>query len=447
MSGMVHSSAHNHCNTGDSHLFNSDSSLDVSRNFREYSYNYDNFIKPEAEPSMKRRRCSASGWESSGRHSQAPNACKDVPSKQPSSCYNVPLRNSRAYDDAYSTCNNNSTLTTSSSKPRCDASAPTRSKRDHSWLEDTETDNIFMSKEEIERCSPSRKDGIDAMHEAHLRYSYCAFLQNLGIRLDLPQTTIGTAMVLCHRFFVRRSHACHDRFLIATAALFLAAKSEETARPLNNVLKASCEIFHKQDLAVLSYFLPVDWFEQYRERITEAEQMILTTLNFELNVQHPYESLTSTLEKLGLSETVLVNLALHLVSEGVYRRISLLTCLGTGEYSYQSHAESSFSSSAGVLCTCALHRHAYSRTGYWKDNSSPNWQKILGFFQLGCCIRSWLRSSLWLQFKPYQIAAGAAYLASKFLNMDFSSHHSVWKEFQTPPVVLRDVAQQLMELF
>ena len=28
-----------------------------------------------------------------------------------------------------------------------------------------------------------------------------------------PQTTVGTAMVLCHRFFVRRSHACHDRFV------------------------------------------------------------------------------------------------------------------------------------------------------------------------------------------------------------------------------------------
>lgn len=28
-----------------------------------------------------------------------------------------------------------------------------------------------------------------------------------------PQTTIGTAMVLCHRFFLRRSHACHDRFV------------------------------------------------------------------------------------------------------------------------------------------------------------------------------------------------------------------------------------------
>ncbi|CAN4092997.1 unnamed protein product [Withania somnifera] len=327
ISGMVHSTAYNHCNTVDSHLFNSNSSHDVSINFNEYSYGYDNSIKPETEPSLKRRKCSTSGWENSGRYAQAPNACKDVPSKQSSTQYNVPLRNSRAYDDAYSTCNTNSAITTSTSMTHSDSGAPMRSKRDHSWLEDTETDNIFMSKEEIEKCSPSRKDGIDAMHEAHLRYSYCAFLQNLGIRLDLPQTTIGTAMVLCHRFFVRRSHACHDRFLIATAALFLSAKSEETARPLNNVLKASCEIFHKQDLAVLSYLLPVDWFEQYRERITEAEQMILTTLNFDLNVQHPYESLKSTLEKLGLSETVLVNLALHLVSEGVYRRISLLTCM------------------------------------------------------------------------------------------------------------------------
>lgn len=45
--------------------------------------------------------------------------------------------------------------------------------------------------------------------------------------------------------------------LIATAVLFLAAKSEETPRPLNNVVRASCEIFHKQDISLLSYILPV----------------------------------------------------------------------------------------------------------------------------------------------------------------------------------------------
>lgn len=68
---------------------------------------------------------------------------------------------------------------------------------------------------------------------------------------------------------------------------------------------------------MMSYlFIIQDWFEQYRERVLEAEQMILTTLNFELNVQHPYDPLTSVLNKLGLSQTALVNLALHLISEG-----------------------------------------------------------------------------------------------------------------------------------
>lgn len=68
-------------------------------------------------------------------------------------------------------------------------------------------------------------------------------------------------------------------------------------------------------------------------------------------------------------------------------------------------------------------------------------------FHLGCCIFSWLRSSLWLQFKPHHIAAGAAYLAAKILNLDVASYQYIWQEFQTTPAILQDVAQQLMELF
>lgn len=45
--------------------------------------------------------------------------------------------------------------------------------------------------------------------------------------------------------------------LISTAALFLAAKSEDTPRPLNDVLRTSSEIFHKQDITFLSYLLPI----------------------------------------------------------------------------------------------------------------------------------------------------------------------------------------------
>ncbi|KAJ6794805.1 uncharacterized protein M6B38_227855 [Iris pallida] len=233
----------------------------------------------------------------------------------------------------------------------------------------------LMSRDEIDRRSPSGRDGIDRLLETHLRYTYCAYLQSIGTRLELPQTTIGTAIVLCHRFFLRRSHASHDRFLIATAALFLAAKSEETPCLLNTVLRVSCEICQKQNFDFFPYmFYSQDWFEQYRERVTEAEQMILTTLDFELEVQHPYVPLTSVLNKLGLSQTVLFNLAWNLISEG-------------------------------------------------------------------------LRSSLWLQFKPHHIAAGAAFVAARFLNFDLSHYQSIWHEFQTTPYILQDIVQQLMELF
>lgn len=48
-----------------------------------------------------------------------------------------------------------------------------------------------------------------------------------------------------------------------------------------------------------------------------------------------------------------------------------------------------------------------------------------------------LRSSLWLQFKPHHIAAGAAYLAAKFLNMDVAAYQNIWQEFQTTPSILQ----------
>jgi len=54
-----------------------------------------------------------------------------------------------------------------------------------------------------------------------------------------------------------------------------------------------------------------------------------------------------------------------------------------------------------------------------------------------------LRSSLWLQFKPHHIAAGAAYLAAKFLNIDLTAYHNIWQEFQTTPTILQGILHPL----
>jgi len=54
-----------------------------------------------------------------------------------------------------------------------------------------------------------------------------------------------------------------------------------------------------------------------------------------------------------------------------------------------------------------------------------------------------LRSSLWLQFKPLHIAAGAAYLAAKLLNFDLAFYQNIWQEFETTPAILQGSSTQL----
>lgn len=45
--------------------------------------------------------------------------------------------------------------------------------------------NWYFSREEIEKQSPSRLDGIDIKKETYFRKSYCTFLQDLGMRLKV----------------------------------------------------------------------------------------------------------------------------------------------------------------------------------------------------------------------------------------------------------------------
>ncbi|KAM3255199.1 hypothetical protein ACQJBY_042950 [Aegilops geniculata] len=69
----------------------------------------------------------------------------------------------------------------------------------------------YFSRKEIEENSPSKRDGIDLKKETYLRKSYCTYLQDLGMRLKVPQVTIATSIVFCHRFYLRQSHAKNDR--------------------------------------------------------------------------------------------------------------------------------------------------------------------------------------------------------------------------------------------
>ncbi|KAL1321176.1 hypothetical protein HN51_065902 [Arachis hypogaea] len=234
----------------------------------------------------------------------------------------------------------------------------------------------YMSRKEIEENSPSRKDGVDLKKETYLRKSYCTFLQDLGMRLKVPQVTIATAIIFCHRFFLRQSHAKNDRRTIATVCMFLAGKVEETPRPLKDVILVSYEIIHKKDPAAAQRIKQKDVYEQQKELILLGERVVLATLAFDLNVQHPYKPLVEAIKKFNVAKNALAQVAWNFVNDG-------------------------------------------------------------------------LRTSLCLQFKPHHIAAGAIFLAAKFLKVKLPSDGEKvwWQEFDVTPRQLEEVSNQMLELY
>ncbi|CAL9123094.1 unnamed protein product [Musa textilis] len=234
----------------------------------------------------------------------------------------------------------------------------------------------YLSRKDIEDNSPSRRDGTDLKKETYLRKSYCTFLQDLGMRLKVPQVTIATAIVFSHRFFLRQSHAKNDRRTIATVCMFLAGKVEETPRPLKDVILVSYEIIHKKDATAVQRIKQREVYEQQKELILLGERLVLATLGFDLNVQHPYKPLVEAIKKFKIAQNALAQVAWNFVNDG-------------------------------------------------------------------------LRTSLCLQFKPHHIAAGAIFLAAKFLKVKLPSDGEKvwWQEFDVTPRQLEEISNQMLELY
>ncbi|EFH39779.1 cyclin family protein [Arabidopsis lyrata subsp. lyrata] len=239
-----------------------------------------------------------------------------------------------------------------------------------------EVSRWYFGRKEIEENSPSRLDGIDLKKETYLRKSYCTFLQDLGMRLKVPQVTIATAIIFCHRFFFRQSHAKNDRRTIATVCMFLAGKVEETPRPLKDVIFVSYEIINKKDPGASQKIKQKEVYEQQKELILNGEKIVLSTLGFDLNVHHPYKPLVEAIKKFKVAQNALAQVAWNFVNDG-------------------------------------------------------------------------LRTSLCLQFKPHHIAAGAIFLAAKFLKVKLPSDGEKvwWQEFDVTPRQLEDVSNQMLELY
>ncbi|KAK9023173.1 hypothetical protein V6N11_003400 [Hibiscus sabdariffa] len=144
----------------------------------------------------------------------------------------------------------------------------------------------YFSREEIENHSPSRKDGIEIGREEQLRKLYCSFLQELGMKLKVPQVAISCAMMLCHRFYMRQSHAKNDWQTIATVSTFLACKIEETPRLLRDVIVVSYEIIHKLNPSAPGRIRQREVYDKQKELILVGERLLFDWLRTTLCLQY-----------------------------------------------------------------------------------------------------------------------------------------------------------------
>ncbi|XVE69834.1 hypothetical protein DITRI_Ditri10aG0023500 [Diplodiscus trichospermus] len=167
-----------------------------------------------------------------------------------------------------------------------------------SELPDLSTRKWYFSREEIENCSPSRKDGIDFGREEQLRKLYCSYIQELGMKLKVPQVTIGCAMMLCHRFYMRQSHRKNDWQTIATVSTFLACKIEETPRLLRDVIVVGYELICKRDPSAPGRIRQREIYDKQKELILIGERLLLATIAFDLDIQLPYKPLVAAVKKL-----------------------------------------------------------------------------------------------------------------------------------------------------
>ncbi|EXC25053.1 hypothetical protein L484_021924 [Morus notabilis] len=159
----------------------------------------------------------------------------------------------------------------------------------------------YFSKDEIDNHSPSRKDGIDLKRESHLRKLYCSFLQEIGMKLKVPQLTIASAMMMCHQFYMRQSLAKNDWQTVSTACIFLACKVEETPCFLNDVVVVAYEMMNKWDPSASRRIKQKnEVFNKQKEVILVGERLVLSTIAFDLNIQLPYKLLVTALKRLDI---------------------------------------------------------------------------------------------------------------------------------------------------
>ncbi|CAI4225157.1 unnamed protein product [Auanema sp. JU1783] len=143
------------------------------------------------------------------------------------------------------------------------------------------------------KSTPSIKQGCTYEADERFRREGIKMIMSIGQTLRLKvNPTLATAAVYFHRFYMSHSFQNTPRELAALGCLFLAGKVEETPKKVRDLLRVAQTQF------------PSLYTETKPEDIMGIERVLLRTLKFDLQVDHPYKYLLEYIQKHNLSAEI-----------------------------------------------------------------------------------------------------------------------------------------------
>lgn len=140
----------------------------------------------------------------------------------------------------------------------------------------------YSEKKEL-RLTPSQQAGLPHDTEMRYRREGARFILELGKALGLSHNTMATGAVYYHRFYMFHSFQSFPKYVVATCCLFLAGKAEETPKKCKDLIRTVRTLTNDTQFATFG----VD----PREEVMVIERVLLQTIKFDLQVDHPYSSL------------------------------------------------------------------------------------------------------------------------------------------------------------
>nr|CAG4637177.1 EOG090X09KD [Ceriodaphnia reticulata]SVE73059.1 EOG090X09KD [Ceriodaphnia reticulata] len=138
----------------------------------------------------------------------------------------------------------------------------------------------YYEKKDLKRETPSIQDGIDFETESRYRKEGARFIIDTGTKMGLRYDTMATGVVYFHRFYMFHSFKEFPRYVTACCCLFLAGKVEETPKKCKDIIKVA-----KASLSETQF---QQFGEDAKEEVMTLERILLQTIRFDLQVEHPY---------------------------------------------------------------------------------------------------------------------------------------------------------------